>query len=192
MNFIEQLNLKTIKYDLTNKFFYKTTKEIPEIKKIILNFGCRTTDIRRLSASLLALELITSKKGKLTTTKKANVVLKIRKGNPIGCKVTIQKKPMFNFLEKVLINVFPNIKNFTGIKFNKQITNKSFSYQLRDTFNFSELEEHYYLFNNLPSLNITIVTNSKTKGELMFVIKSFQFPIVNKLIKSRYNSIGRV
>lgn len=177
MHFIEHLNVKTLKYDLANKFFYKKTKKIPEIKKIILNFGCRTTEIKLLSASLLALELITSKKGKLTTTKRTNVVLKIRKGNPTGCKITLQKKQMFHFLEKIFVNIFPNIKNFTGIKLNKNINIKSFSYQLHDTLNFNELEEHYHLFNKLPNLNITILTNSRNKKELIFILKSIQFPI---------------
>ena len=177
MHSIEYFNFKTLKYDLANKFFYKKTKRIPAIKKIILNFGCKTTEIKLLAESLLALELITSNQGKLTTAKKINIILKIRKGNPIGCKVTLQKKQMFNFLEKIFINIFPNIKNFTGIKLNKNIDTKALSYQLCDTLHFDGLEEHYYSFNNLPNLNITILTNVKNKKELMFILKSIQFPI---------------
>jgi large subunit ribosomal protein L5 len=177
MIFLEHLILKTLKYDLTNKFLYKNTKKIPKVKKIILNFGCKTTDIKNLSASLLALELLTLKKSKLTTTRKPNIALKIRKGNPVGCKVTLQNKKMFIFLEKILIHIFPSIKNFNGIQIKKSKSSKSFSFELYDLFSFNELEEHYYLFNALPKLSITIITNSKSSKELFFIFKSIQFPI---------------
>lgn len=189
MYFLEHFYRKTVKYDLINKFFYNKTKNFPKIKKIVLNFGCKTTEIRDLSSSLLALELITNKKGSLTFTKQPNIFLKIRKGHPVGCKVTLKKKQMFNFLEKILIEIFPKIKNFNGFLVNKKLKKNAFSYELHNTFAFNELEEHYYLFNKLPNLKVTIITQSKTKEELIFILKSLQFPIKNK---SKYNSIGRV
>ena len=189
MHFIEHLNFKTLKYDLTNKFLYKNTKKIPQIKKITLNFGCKTREIRQLSASLLALELITSKKGTLTTTTKPNIILKIRKGNPVGCKITLHKKQIFTFLEKIYIYIFSNIKNFAGIKLSKKINSKSLSFKIFDTFKFIEFEEHYSLFNNLPNLDITISTNSITKEELIFIIKSLQFPLKLKNIKANITQL---
>jgi len=177
MHFLKYFYFKTLKYDLINKFSYKNTKKLPKIKKIILSFGCKTTDIKQISASLLALELITLKKGKLTTTKKSNILLKIRKGNPVGCKITLQKKQMFNFLQKMSVEIFPNIKNFNGLTINKTINKTAFSYELQNTLNFNELEEHYYLFNNLPNLSITVITTSKVKEELIFILKSLQLPI---------------
>jgi len=177
MHFIKSLNFKTLKYDLVNKFFYRKTKNIPAIKKIILNFGCKTTDIKRLSSSLLALELITLQKGKLTTINKTNLVLKIRKGNPVGCKVTLKNKQIFYFLEKIFLNIFPNIKNFNGISLIKNINSKAFSYQLNDTLSFNELEEHYQIFNNLSNLSINILTNTVDKEKSVFIFKSLQFPI---------------
>ena len=106
-------HLKTLKYELCNKFAYKNISELPKLKKIILNFGCRTADLKHLSASLLALELITCQKGRITTTKSPNLLLKIKKGNPSRFKVTLKKKQMLNFLLKMIINVFPKIKNFS-------------------------------------------------------------------------------
>lgn len=91
MHFIENFYLQTIKYDLINKFSYKNPTKLPKLTKIVLNFGSKTADLKQLSAGLLALELITSQKGKLTKTKKANILLTIRKGNPTGCKVSLVK-----------------------------------------------------------------------------------------------------
>jgi large subunit ribosomal protein L5 len=175
MNFITHFCKKTLKYELLNKFNYKSTKKLPKIKKIILNFGCKTTDIKSLATSLLALKLITCQKGKLTTTKYSNAVLKLRKGNPVGCKVELRNQKMHNFIEKLLIEIFPKLKNFNGIKFNSKSKKTSLSYKLNDNFVFKTIEKHYYLFNNLPKLDITILSNNKETNELKFILKSLHF-----------------
>ena len=166
---------------MANKFYYTKTKKLPKLKKIILNFGCKNNDIKSLTSSLLALELITHQKGNLTTTKYSNVLLKIRKGNTVGCKITLRKNKMFYYFEKMLIEIFPKLKNFEGFKSNKKMQKKAFSYELYDTFSFSELEENYHLFNNLPKLDITIVISNKTKLELLFLLTSLQFPIKTQI-----------
>jgi large subunit ribosomal protein L5 len=180
MHFIKQFHTKTLKYELINKFIYTNTKEIPKLKKIILNFGCKTTEIKKIAPSLLALELITCQKSKLTNTKCPNITLKLRKGNPVGCKVELRNKKMYYFLETVLSEVFPKIKNFNGLKFNKKATKKALSFKLNDNFVFKTIEEHYYLFSTLPKLDITIITTTKKTKELKFIIKSLQFPTKNK------------
>ena len=183
MNFLEHLYFKTLKYDLLNKFLYKNTKKIPKIQKIILNFGCKNNELKNLATSLLALELVTKQKGALTTTKYSNLLLKIRKGNPVGCKLILRKEKIFKFLSKTLFEIFPKQKNFKGFNISKKTKKNIFSYELTNTFSFSELEDHYYLFNNLPKLNITIVIDSsKTKEELLFILKSIKFPINIKQI----------
>lgn len=176
MYFLKHFNNKTLNYDLINKFCYDNTKKLPKLKKIILNFGGKTTEMRYLSASLLALELIANQKTTLTKAKRPNVRLKIRSGNPTGCKVTLRGDSMLNFFFKTLVDVFPRIKSFKGIKMSKKMKENIFSYEIDDTFSFPELETHYYLFNNLSKLHVTIVTNCKTKQELIFILKSVQFP----------------
>jgi large subunit ribosomal protein L5 len=176
MHFLEHFCEKTLRYDLANKFFYHSTKQLPRLEKIILNFGCKTTGIKGLATSLLAIELITGQKGILTVTRHSNILLKIRKGNPAGCKVTLKKRNMFLFLSKTLIEILPKVKDFNGITLTKKIKKNVFSYELHETFSFHELEEHYYLFYNLPKLDITIITSSKVKEELLFILKSLQLP----------------
>jgi len=176
MHFLDYFQSKTLKHDLLNKFYYKNINDLPKLEKIILNFGCKTNDLKQLSIAILALELVTNQKGILTNSKKSNILLKVRKGNPVGCKVTLQKKGVVRFLEKILFEIFPKIKNFNGLTVSRQIKKNSFSYELHNTLSFSELEEHYYLFNNLPKLDITIITKTKTKEEFLFILKSLQFP----------------
>ena len=91
MHFLDYFYTKTLKFDLINKFYYKELKNLPKLKKIVLNFNCRTTNLKTLATHLLALELITNQKSNLTISKRPNLLLKIRKGNPVGCKVILKK-----------------------------------------------------------------------------------------------------
>lgn len=177
MHFLEKYFNSVIKHEYLNKFIYNKTVEVPQLKKIILNFGCKTADIKQLASSLLAFELIISQSGKMTKTKRSNILFKIRKGNPTGCSVTLSKFNAFNFLSKMTMEIFPKLKNFSAFNNSKKLKLNTFSYKLKETFSFNELENHYYLFNNLPSLDITIVTNSKTKNEMIFLLKTFKIPL---------------
>lgn len=179
MHFIENLYFKTLKYDLSNKFLYDKTKDLPKLEKIVLNFGCKTTNIKNLAASLLALELISFKKGVLTKTKKSNILLKVRKGNPVGCKVILKNTKMFTLLTRLITEIVPKTKKFNGLRLNQQINQNTFSYQLLDTLNFNELEKNYSLFSNLSQLKITFVTNSNTTKELTFLLTSIKLPLTN-------------
>lgn len=148
MNLLENYYKKVIRYDLINKFFYHNLNDIPELKKIILNFGCKSFALKTIASSLLALELITTKEGTITKAKRANILLKVRKGYPVGCIVVLKKIKMYNFFLKLLTEVFPNLKDFKGINVSKKLKGNSFSLTLIDLINFKELEKQFYLFTN--------------------------------------------
>ena len=112
MNPLENYYKKVIRYDLINKFSYNNLDDIPELKKIILNFGCKSFEIKNIAASLSALELIAAKQGIVTKAKRPNILLKIRKGHPVGCVVVLTKTQMYDFFLKLLTQVFPNLKDF--------------------------------------------------------------------------------
>ena len=179
---LRNLYLKTIRFDIINKFPIKNTKNICKINKIVLNFGCKTYEIKKLSTALLALELITNQKGQLTTTSRPNIELKIRKGDPIGCKVTLRKSKASDFIYETLINIFSQLKNFEEISLSSKsvISQNSLTYMITDTLNFKELENNYQLFQHLPNLKITVVTNLTEKNQFLFVLKSFKTPFVTK------------
>ena len=177
MHFLNYFYKKTLKFDLINKFYYTDLKKLPRLKKIVLNFSCRTTEIKKLSTHLLALELISNQKSILTTSKHPNLALKIKKGNPSGCKLTLRKNHMINFLSKSFNEIFPLIKNFSGIDTYKRVKKNTLSFVITDTLNFSELNTNYYLFKNLSKLNLSFITQIKTKKELLFLLKSIQLPL---------------
>jgi len=98
MRFIRNYTKNFVKYDLLLKFNdYKKISQIPKLKKIILSYEFKKYDFKLLLSSIVALELITSQQPCITRSKVSNISLKIRKGNPIGCKVTLRKKIMEAF-----------------------------------------------------------------------------------------------
>lgn len=177
MTLLKNYYEKTIKYDLINKFTYKQLKKVPKLKKINLNFGCNNFDCKSLASTMLAFELITNKQGKLTSLRQPNLLLKIKKGSPVGCSLTLYKTDSYNFCFKLIDEIFPNLKEFKGLVINKKQKISTFSFTIKELITFNELEAHFYLFSNLPKLNITLLTNTQTQKELLYLLKSLKFPL---------------
>jgi large subunit ribosomal protein L5 len=180
MHFLKYFHNKTLKFDLINKFYYTDLKKLPKLKKVVINSSCKTAELKTLATNLLALELITNQRGILTVSKRPNLLLKIRKGDPTGCKLTLKKPSMLNFFSKSLNEVFPKIKNFNGITISKKIEKGSCSFVIKDILHFTELSEHYSLFNGLSKFDLSFVTTVKTQKEMLFFLKSLQLPIVSQ------------
>lgn len=178
MHFLEYYYQIVIKYDFINKFFYKSNENIPKLKKIILNFECKNFKIKLFAATLLFLELVTTKSSVITNAKNLNLFIKIQKGQPTGCKIILTKYKMYQLLLKIVIEVIPKFKNFLRLKINKKNSN-SFSFRLSNNFIvFYEPKEHFSLINNISNLHITLVANTKTQYELFYLLKSFKLPII--------------
>jgi|JI61114DRNA_FD_contig_123_7054_length_4017_multi_5_in_0_out_2_3 large subunit ribosomal protein L5 len=178
MHFFPNYYNNTVKYDLINKFWYNKLEKVPRFYKIILNFGLKKSSTKQLSANLLALELISLKKGQFIISKKSNIFLKIRKGYPIGCKLVLQKKLMYHFLTKLIFEIFSRFKTSLEINKKKRKYDYSVSYQFKNSLLFVELEQNYNLFNTvLADLNLTFITNKITQKEFYYLIYSFKQPL---------------
>lgn len=163
MQFLKNFYLTNVRYQLTNKFVYKKITKLPKFKKVVLNFGSKTTDTKMLFSGLLAFELITNQKGLLTTTN-IGVTFQIKKGNPAGCKLTLQKNNLFKFFTEFLLNVIPKINRFN-------LNKNTFSCKIEETLTLWKLETHYYFFNHLSDLNLTLVMTTNSKKEIVFFYK---------------------
>lgn len=170
MYFLKNYYQNVIQYDLINKFQYKNLQNLPKLEKIILSYSYK--DFKTLSSSLLSLELISGKQGILILAKNSYILLKIRKGCPIGCKVVLKKTMMYDFFAKLLVDIFPQMKEFAFQSFFLQ--QQTFSYKLKNII-FFELEKNFNLFSTLSNLNISIVVkNTTTQEEFLFLLKSFK------------------
>lgn len=170
-NMLQKYKKLIVKYDFINKFHYNRLTKIPKLKFIILQFKLKKYDVNSLISALSALQLLTLQKGILTTSKISNVSLKIRKGQPIGCKVILRKNIMNEFL-LILIN-----KIISNYKFKTYKIYNLFSINLKNILIFNELEQNYQFFKNVSDLNIHIGTTSCNLKEFKFLIKSFKLSL---------------
>ena len=93
--------------------------------------------------------------------------------------VVLKKNKMYDFTFKLLIDVFPNLRDFRGIHAAKKLNMTSLSFTLTDLISFKELEKQFYLFSNLPPLNVTFVTNARSRKELLYLLNSFKLPLTS-------------
>jgi large subunit ribosomal protein L5 len=158
-------------YDLITKFHFKNIFEIPKITKISLNIGFKNANIekKKLINILVLLKLITNQQPIVTKSKKNNIFLKIKKNSIIGCKVTLRKKNINFFLEKLLIFILPHLKNININSKNKNILN----FQIKNVLQFFELKTEFLKFKNIPPIDVSIHTNSKNHKEFFNLLNSF-------------------
>jgi len=157
-------------YDLITKINFKNVYEIPKINKISLNIGFKNANIdkKKLINIIILLKLITNQKPIVTKSKKNNIFLKIKKNSIIGCKVTLRKKNINFFLEKIFIFILPNMHE---IKYNIN-NNNILNFQIKDILNFFELKTEFLKFKDIPPLDISIHLNSKTNIESYLLLNS--------------------
>ena len=114
------------------------------------------------------MKLITNQNPKITKSKKNNIFLKIKKNSIIGCKLTLRKKNIFIFLEKILIFILPNLKKINLNFKNKNILN----FQIQNILYFFELKNEFLKFKNIPPIDVSIHTNVKNNNELFLLLNS--------------------
>jgi large subunit ribosomal protein L5 len=175
MHRLEYYYINVIKPDLNNKFLYESIGKIPKIDKITLSFGCKTQDLKKLSISFLSMQLICDRKGSLTLSSQSCLSFKIRKGNPVGCKIVLRKAFMYGLLSKMQKNGFPLRKNGVVVKPFQDVSSVSFNYS--NVLVFDELEKNYFLFNTLKDFQITITTTARSTAETLYILNAFKFPI---------------
>lgn len=165
MHFYTKFYYNTLKYDLINVFKFKLDLNLPKLKTVILNLQFKACDIKKLAASLFAFELIAQQWGQLLGAWKSKVLLKIRKGSAIGCKLTVKKRHLFSFFNKTVIEIFSKLNA-------EKIQNSgTFQVAVQKIFNVNELKNHYNFFYGLNSLKVVIVITPSSKNSI-FLFKS--------------------
>jgi large subunit ribosomal protein L5 len=168
MNFINDIIYKNnIKYALLNKFNYKNLSEIPTLEKVNLSLNIKNRpDLNFLVSSLVALELLTNQKGFLIRSKTFNLTTKIRKGDPIGARVTLRKEKARQFLLRLSNTKFGFPKNNNNTK--------HFSFLISNLMFFKEFEVNYHFFRRLGSLNVVVNTTALTREEFIFLLRFYK------------------
>lgn len=171
MSVYKKYLVNIINYDFLNKFNFKYISDIPFLTNVVLKFDFKNYDYNLLIRCLLILNIITGKRCCIIKSKKSSVVLKIKKGLPVGCKVSLKNKKALNFLFFLINN-----KKFSNKDY-KIVKNKKYSANLIifNVLNILRLQNNYHFFKNVNNLNINIVTTANNYEEFKYLLNSYKF-----------------
>lgn len=176
MSKLKEYFYNTVRQKLMEDYKYLNIMQIPLITKITLNMGVgeAVNDKKILKQAIEELSCIAGQKAITTRAKKSIASFKIREGWPIGCKVTLRKDRMYDFLERLLFVVIPRIRDFRGL--NKRSFDGQGNYSLGISEQIVFPEINYSEINSLRGLDICITTSAKTDEEGFNLLKSMNFP----------------
>jgi large subunit ribosomal protein L5 len=161
---------------MVEKFAYKNRMQVPRVKKVVLNvgMGVGAQDIKFIEAAVKELGMITGQKAVITRAKKAISNFKIRRGSPVGCKVTLRRSIMYEFLDRLLNVAIPRVKDFRGLPINSFDKNMNYSFGITEQIIFPEIEYDKVL--KVHGMDITIITTAKTKEEAHELLRLIGVP----------------
>ena len=165
-----------IQQELKSKLGLKNIFEVPKIKKIILNIGVGEgkDDSKLIDKALDDLTLISGQKAVKTISKKAISGFKIRAGMPLGVKVTLRNKIMYEFLDRLVNIAIPRIRDFRGLNIKSFDGNGNFSMGIKEHIIFPEI--NFDKVDKVRGMDITICTSAKNNNEAIELLKSFNMP----------------
>ena len=165
---------------LKNTFNYSNLMEVPKLVSISINIGLgdAKNNSKGLESAVQELTLITGQKPIITKAKKDISNFKIRKGWPVGCKVTLRSNMMFEFLERLISIALPRTRDFRGLSHKSFDGRGNYNFGVKEQIIFTEI--NYDKIQAVRGLNVTIATTSKTDNEAYELLKSFGFPLKEK------------
>ncbi|MBI4356905.1 MAG: 50S ribosomal protein L5 [Gammaproteobacteria bacterium] len=161
---------------LMKQFGYTSFMQAPKVKKITLNIGMGegARDKKKMEAAFSDLMMISGQKPVRTTAKKAIANFKIRKGWPLGCKVTLRKKRMYEFLDRLINIVLPRVRDFRGLSSRSFDGFGNYSFGVKEQIIFPEI--NYDKIDAIRGLDVTITTTANTDKEARALLEAFNFP----------------
>lgn len=163
--------------DLMKQFGYKSVMEVPRIEKITLNMGVgeAVADKKVMEFAVGDMQKIAGQKPVVTMSKKSIAGFKIREGYPVGCKVTLRKQRMYEFLDRLISIAIPRTRDFRGISGKSFDGRGNYNMGVKEQIIFPEIE--YEKIDALRGMNITITTSAKTDEEAKALLMAFKLPL---------------
>ncbi|MBJ7780276.1 50S ribosomal protein L5 [Neisseria meningitidis] len=167
---------ETVVPELVKQFGYKSVMEVPRIEKITLNMGVgeAVADKKVMEHAVSDLEKIAGQKPVVTVARKSIAGFRIRDNYPVGCKVTLRRDQMFEFLDRLITIALPRVRDFRGVSGKSFDGRGNYNMGVREQIIFPEIE--YDKIDALRGLNITITTTAKTDEEAKALLSLFKFP----------------
>jgi large subunit ribosomal protein L5 len=161
---------------MTEKFGYKNVMEVPKIDKITLNMGVGegTQDRKKVTTAVEEMELIAGQKPVVTKAKKSIAQFKLREGMAIGCKVTLRRERMYEFLDRLVTIAMPRIRDFRGVNPKSFDGRGNYAMGLKEQIIFPEIS--YDKIEKVRGMDIIVTTTAKTDDEARELLRLFGFP----------------
>ena len=170
---------KVVKPALMQEFHYKNPLQVPRLEKIVINMGVGegTQDGKKVDAAANDLAVISGQKAVITKAKKSIATFKLRENLPIGCKVTLRRQRMYEFLDRLIHIALPRVRDFRGVSGKSFDGRGNFALGLKEQLVFPEI--NYDQVDAVRGMDIVIVTTAKTDAEAKALLRGFQMPFVN-------------
>ena len=165
---------------MVTRFNYKNSMQVPKILSISLNMGIgdAKANSKKLESAIKEMGLITGQKPLVTKSKSDISNFKIRKGYPVGCKVTLRSTKMYEFFERLTCVALPRSRDFRGLSFKSFDGRGNYNFGIKEQIVFAEI--NYDDIDSVRGLNVTISTSAKTDDEAYWLLKEFGFPLREK------------
>ncbi|MFH1851642.1 MAG: 50S ribosomal protein L5 [Candidatus Neomarinimicrobiota bacterium] len=169
---------------MTARFNYKNVMEVPRLELISINMGIgdAKNNPKALESALSELGAIAGQKAVTTASRKDISNFKVRKGFPVGCKVTLRANRMYEFLERIICIAFPRSRDFNGLSFKSFDRRGNYSFGIKEQIVFTEID--YDKIDSIRGMDIAISTTARTDEEAYWLLKEFGFPLREKPVKT--------
>ena len=169
---------------MVSRFNYVNSMQVPKLLSISLNMGIgdAKTNSKKLESAISELELITGQKPVITKSKSDISNFKIRKGFPVGCKVTLRSFKMYEFFERLTCIALPRSRDFRGLSFKSFDGRGNYNFGIKEQIIFTEI--NYDDIDSVRGLNVTLSTSANTDEEAYWLLKELGFPLREKPTKN--------
>jgi large subunit ribosomal protein L5 len=167
---------ESVRQHLTEKFGYKNRMQVPVIQKIVINMGVgeAVNDRKKVEAAAADLALISGQKAVVTKARKAISNFKLREQQPIGCKVTLRKARMYEFLDRLVNIALPRVRDFRGLNPKSFDGRGNYTIGVKEHIIFPEID--YDKAAEIWGMDITVCTSARTDDEARALLTAFNFP----------------
>jgi large subunit ribosomal protein L5 len=176
---LQVLYRDTVVKQMMQQFGYSTSMQVPRIEKIVLNMGVgeAVADKKIMDNAVADMAKIAGQKPLVTAARKSIAVYKVRAGYPVGCKVTLRGRRMYEFLDRLVSIAMPRIRDFRGISARAFDGRGNYNMGVKEQIIFPEID--YDKIDAIRGMNITITTNARSDNEAKALLSAFRFPFRN-------------
>jgi large subunit ribosomal protein L5 len=182
---MQVLYAETIRPKMVELFGYKNMMEVPKIEKIVLNMGVgdATQDKKKVDQAAGEMALIAGQKPVICKAKKSVAQFKLREGMPIGCKVTLRRQRMYEFLDRFVTIALPRVRDFRGVSAKSFDGRGNYAMGIKEQLIFPEI--NYDRVDQIRGMDIIVATSAKTDDEARALLALFGFPFVGYTLEKK-------